>query len=227
MPAVHEDLPQGVPGGVRHDRRALGSGRLLHHLHRELAVADHGRRGRAASIGTRAVAADLDRGFLDLPLVDAHLARPVPRGVDRRPGRGHGGARRVRRSLGIWSARAPRRRRVRPRRGSLLAGVLVLAFGCAIAGAATLASVLTLSRGTTSGIVGGVLVAMYVIFVVDPGRAGLGVARAALRWDHFRTTAADRRRGVPAGRPRAVRGGSRAAGWLGAVVAFRRRDLAA
>ena len=47
--AVHGDLPPGVPGRLRHDRFPVGPGRVLHHLHRVLAVADHGRRRRAAA----------------------------------------------------------------------------------------------------------------------------------------------------------------------------------
>ena len=132
----------------------------------------------ALLIGTRA-AADLDRGFLDLPL-STRITRVRYLSVSI-----------VGQAivmvllaacavLGLWGA------------GRLvgaefdlgrfaMAGVLSLAFGCAILGATTLAAVLTLSRGMASGIVGGALIVMYVIFVVAPGLARLGMARRRCR----------------------------------------------
>ena len=177
----------------------------------------------ALLIGTRA-AADLDRGFLDLPLstritrvrylsvsivgqaiVMALLAACAV--------------------LGLWGA------------GRLvgaefdlgrfaMAGVLSLAFGCAILGATTLAAVLTLNRGMASGIVGGALIVMYVIFVVaqvSPDWAWLGPVSA---WNHFPTTAVIDDGTIPIG-DLALFTGIAVGGWAAALWAFRRRDLAA
>jgi hypothetical protein len=136
--------------------------------------------------GTRAVAADLDRGFLDLP-----LATRISRG----------------RYLGasIWmqvivmvvlavsasSACEPVGRLA----GAdfdfgrfMLGGVLCFAFGCAIAGVATLVSVATLSRGITSAIVGGVLIGMYLLFVVTQIAEGWAWLAPLSAWHHFETT---------------------------------------
>ena len=140
----------------------------------QLAVAHHGRRGRAdhRHAGRRRRPGPWLPGP---PAVDPHHARPVPVGLDRRPGGRHGAAGGVRRPGDLGAGRLV---------GAefdlgpfALAGVLSLSFGCAILGATTLVAALTLSRGTTSGIVGGVLIVMYVIFVVaqiSPDWAGWG-----------------------------------------------------
>lgn len=174
--------------------------------------------------GTRSVAVDLDRGFLDLPLATRlsrtrYLAASI-------------GAQLLVMALlaaaavlGLWvSAWAV---------GSTfdlgrfaMAGTLAFAFGCAIAGSATLLSVLTLSRGTTSAIVGGVLVLMYAVFIVagvSSDWAWLGPVSA---WGHFPTTAVIDEGYVPAG-DTSLFAVVAVIGWLGAIVAFRRRDLAA
>lgn len=107
-----------------------------------------------------------------------------------------------------------------------LAGFLSFAFGCAIAGSTTLAAVLTLSRGTSSGIVGGVLIVMYAIFVVaqvSPDWTWLGPLSM---WNHFPTTAVIDDGLIPIA-DLALFGGIAIAGWLGALWTFRRRDLAA
>lgn len=107
-----------------------------------------------------------------------------------------------------------------------LAGFLSFAFGCAIAGSTTLAAVLTLSRETSSGIVGGVLIVMYAIFVVaqvSPDWTWLGPLSM---WNHFPTTAVIDDGLMPIA-DLALFGGIAIAGWLGALWTFRRRDLAA
>lgn len=177
----------------------------------------------ALLIGTRA-AADLDRGFLDLPL-STRITRVRYLSVSI-----------VGQAivmvllaacavLGLWGA------------GRLvgaefdlgrfaMAGVLSLAFGCAILGATTLAAVLTLSRGTASGIVGGALIVMYVIFVVgqvSPDWAWLAPVSA---WNHFPTTAVIDDGQLPLG-DLALFAVIALGGWLGGIWAFRRRDLAA
>ena len=175
-------------------------------------------------IGTRAVAADLDRAFLDLPLSTritrvGYLAASI------------GGQVVIMALLaacavlGLWVT------------GRLvgadfdlwrfvLAGMLCFAFGCAIAGPATLLSVVTLSRGMAAGIVGGVLLVMYAIFVVaqvSQDWAWLGPISA---WNHFPTTAVIDRGTFPMG-DFALFAGVAVATWLAALWAFRRRDLAA
>jgi ABC-2 type transport system permease protein len=178
----------------------------------------------ALLVGTRAVATDLDRGFLDLP-----LATPV--GRIRYLAASIGGQVVILAVLaaaavgGVWAV------------GRLvggefdlvrfaLAGVLAFLFACAIAGPTTLLSVLTLSRGRTSGIIGAILVAMYLVFVVEqlsPDLAWLGPLSA---WDHFRTQPLIDDGTLPL-LDVALFAVIAVAGWLGALWAFRRRDLAA
>lgn len=177
----------------------------------------------ALLIGTRA-AADLDRGFLDLPL-STRITRVRYLSVSI-----------VGQAivmvllaacavLGLWGA------------GRLVgaefdlgrfatAGVLSLAFGCAILGATTLTAVLTLNRGMASGIVGGALIVMYVIFVVaqvSPDWAWLGPVSA---WNHFPTTAVIDDGMIPIG-DLALFAGIALGGWLGGIWVFQGRDLAA
>ncbi len=175
-------------------------------------------------LGTRAVAVDLDRGFLDLP-----LATPISR---------------VRYlAANTWMQVLVMALLAAVTVGSIwlagllvgatfdlgrfaLAGVLAFAFGCAIAGPTTLMSVVTLSRGRAAGIVGGVVAAMYVIFVVgqiSKDWAWLGPLSA---WNHFQTTPVIDSGALPLGDLSlftVIAVGS----WLLALWAFQRRDLAA
>ncbi len=174
--------------------------------------------------GTRAAAADLDRGFVDLP-----LATPVSR------------VRYLAASIwaqlvvmavlaltaviGLWGAgRLVGVEFDLPR--FLLAGLLCFAFACAVAGPATVVSVITLSRGTTSAIIAGVVIAMYALFVV----AGIADDWAWLAplsaWSHFGTTAIIDDGVFPIG-DLALFAAIAVAGWGVALWAFRRRDLAA
>jgi ABC-2 type transport system permease protein len=175
-------------------------------------------------VGTRAVAADLDRGFLDLPLstrmsrvryllasiwgqvvVMAVLALAAV--------------------LGLWLTGRLVGAEFDLGR-FLLAGLLAFVFGCAIAGVTTLVSVITLSRGLTSGIVGGVLILMYAVFVVtgvSPDWEWIGPLSA---WNHFGTTALIDEGTIPWG-DFALFAVVAVGGWIAALWAFRRRDLAA
>jgi hypothetical protein len=66
-------------------------GRLLHHVHRELVVADH--RGRRRAAPGHASSRRRSRPRVPRPAAgDPHLAGPVPGGLDLDAGRGHGGA---------------------------------------------------------------------------------------------------------------------------------------
>jgi hypothetical protein len=175
-------------------------------------------------VGTRAVAADLDRGFLDLPL--ATRASRV-----RYLGASIGGQVLLIGLLALatvgamWVAGAIAGAGFDLIR-FLLGGLLSFAFGCAIAGATTLVAVVTLSRGVTCAIVGGTLVAMYAIFVVTqvaPDWAWLAPLSA---WDHFRTRLLIDEGTIPWA-DLALFTVIAVGGWVGALVAFRRRDLAA
>ena len=177
----------------------------------------------ALILGTRAVAADLDRGFLDLPLATRvsrvrYLAASVGSQILVM------GLLALSAVLGLWIA------------GQLVgagfdlgrflaAGLLSFLFGCAIAGPTTLLSVVTLSRSMTSGIVGGVLIVMYAIFVVtgiSQDWAWIGPVSA---WNHFGTTALIDSGTIPWG-DIALFGLIAVGSWIAALWAFRRRDLA-
>lgn len=175
-------------------------------------------------LGTRAVAADLDRGFLDLPLSTRitrtrYLAASIA---------GQATVMTVLATcaiLGLWGTG----RLVGAEfdlGGFAVAGVLSLAFGCAIAGVTTLAAVLTLSRGLASGLVGGVLIVMYALFVVTQVSPDWAWLKPLSAWNHFPTTAVIDEGLVPAG-DLALFAGTAIAGWIGALFAFRGRDLAA
>ena len=154
--------------------------------------------------GTRSTAVDLDRGFLDLPLSTrlsrtGHLAASIGAQVLVMAILAAAAV------LGLWAA------------GHLvgadfdlarfgIAAVLCFAFGCAIAGPATLCAVLTLSRGMTSAIVGR-HARRHVRDVRGHRRLeGLGVDRAAHRLEPLPDDH-DHRRGLHPGRGHgAVRG---------------------
>jgi beta-exotoxin I transport system permease protein len=175
-------------------------------------------------VGTRAVAADLDRGFLDLPLstrisrtryllasiVGQIIVMAVLAAVA---------------VLGLWIPGQLVDANFDLVRFSL-AGLLSFAFACAIAGPATLFSVITLSRGMASGIVGGVLILMYAMFVVSGVSADWQWLGPLSAWNHYGTTALIDKGVFPIG-DFALFAAIAIAGWLGALVAFRRRDLAA
>ena len=178
----------------------------------------------AILIPTRTVAADLERGFLELPL-STPISRPrylvssivvqvavmailtismigpilvvAPLvGVQLEPGR------------------------------FLLVGLLSFALGCAIAAATTLLSVVTLSRGRAGGLVAGGLVVMYMIQTI----ARLAPETADLTYvsvfRYFSPAPVIRGDVVPMG-DLAVLSLAAAACWVAAVWAFRRRDLVA
>jgi len=86
--------------------------------------------------------------------------------------------------------------------------------------------VLTLSRGLASGIVGGVVFAMYAVFVVTQVSSDWAWLAPMSAWGHFRTTEMIDQGVVPAG-DIALFALVAVGGWLAAVWAFRRRDLAA
>ena len=178
----------------------------------------------ALLLGTRAVAVDLDRGFLDLPL-STPLSRVRYLAVNIAAQAAVMALLAASAVLSVWLAAAASGS-VFDLGGYAAAGVLSFAFGCAIAGPTTLLSVITLSRGRASGIVGGVVFAMYAIFVVTQVSKDWAWLAPLSAWDHFKTTALIDDGVVPAG-DLALFAGIAVAGWLAALWAFRRRDLAA
>jgi ABC-2 type transport system permease protein len=174
--------------------------------------------------GTRAVAVDLDRGFLDLA-VSTRLSRVRYLGASI--------AAQALLMAGLAACAVVALWIVGRLVGAefdlarfLLAGVLAFAFGCAIAGPATLCSVITLSRGVSSAIVGGVLVAMYALFVVTQISKDWAFLGPLTAWNHFPTTVIIDTGQLPAF-DLALFGVIGVGSWLAALWAFRRRDLAA
>jgi hypothetical protein len=174
--------------------------------------------------GTRAVAVDLDRGFLDLA-ISTRLSRTRYLGASilaqvllmaLLAGCG---------TLVLWAVGNLAGGGF-DLGGFLMAGVIAFAFACALAGPTTLCSVLTLSRGTSSAIVGGAVVAMYVIFVVTQISPSWGWIGPLSAWSHFPTTKVIDTGYVPVG-DLALFGTIAIGCWAAALWAFRRRDLAA
>lgn len=175
-------------------------------------------------VGTRAVAADNDRGFLDLA-----LATPIPRVrylVSSIAGQ-----------LVVMAVLAV----------SMVAGVVVVgavvnagfdvgrfmlviplafAFGCAISAVATLLAVLTLSRGIAGGVTAAILLAMYLVNVVAQIEPAIDWIRPLSAFAYFDTAAAIDR-GILDPGAIAVFGAVAAGAWVAALIGFRRRDLAA
>ncbi len=177
----------------------------------------------ALLLGTR-VAVDLDRGFLDLP-----LATPVSR-IRYLAGSIVGQA--VAMALvaaatvgALWVVGIVAGAAFEPGR-FFLAGVMCWLFGCAIAGVTTLFAVATLSRGRAAGIVSAILIAMYLVFVVSQISTDWSWLAPVSAWNHFRATELIDDGVLPAGDV-ALFTGIALAGWAAALVAFRRRDLAA
>jgi ABC-2 type transport system permease protein len=177
----------------------------------------------AILMATRPVAADLDRGFLELP-----LSTPMPR---------------VRYLLVaiVGQVVVMAVLAVFMIAGIVVAGALVgagfdagrflmvtplaIAFGCAMAGVATLLAVLTLSRGVTAGIGTAILLAMYlgnVLAQIDTRFDWLATISA---FHYFDATPLIDEGALPWG-ALGLYGAVALIGWGLALVLFRRRDLA-
>ena len=177
-----------------------------------------------AILGTRTVAADLDRGFLELPLatridrvrylaaaiagqvlVMATLSLAVIAGIlaiGTVVGAGFDGGR------------------------FLLEVPLLFLFGCSVSALATLLSVVTLSRGLSAGIVAAALLAMYLFDAVSKIEAGLDWLGVLSAFRYLRSTSAIDEGVAPAGEM-ALFGILAVALWGLAVWLFRTRDLVA
>lgn len=175
-------------------------------------------------LATRPVATDLDRGFLELPISTRlsrvrYLACAIGGQVI---------------ALAILAAATVAgvflvgRLFDAPFDGGrfALAGLLAFGFGCAIAAVTTLLSVATLSRGMAGGIIGGVIIAMYLLEVVSKLRTDLGgLARLSI-FDHFQPGPIIDDGTFPLA-DLALFLAVAAVAWGAALLAFRQRDLAA
>ena len=99
-------------------------------------------------------------------------------------------------------------------------------FGAAIAGVTTFVTAATLSRGMAAGIVGGVLVAMYLVQIIAQLQPDLDGIAAISVFHYLRLGAAIDARAIELGSV-GLLSGIAVAGYALAFVAFRRRDLAA
>lgn len=177
----------------------------------------------AILMATRPVAADLERGFLELP-----LSTPIPR--VRYLLVAIGGQIVVMAFLAFFMIA-----------GLVVAGALVgagfdagrfmlvtplaVALGCAMAAVATLLAVLTLSRGVTAGIGTAILLAMYLGNVLAQIDARFDWLATISAFHYFDTTPIIDE-GVFAWGACALYAAVAVAAWAAALLVFRRRDLA-
>ena len=178
----------------------------------------------AIALATRPVAADLERGFLELPLA-TRLSRIRYLGVAIA---GQFGALVVVSAAMIAGMLVVGRALDAPfdvGRFSL-AGVHAVAFGCAIAGPVTLLAVVTLDRGRATGISVGLILAMYLLDAASKVWTDLeGVASFSL-FSHFQTLELIDDGVLPTA-DFVLLVAVAVVGWGLALLAFRRRDLAA
>lgn len=175
-------------------------------------------------IPTRTVAADLEHGFLELPLstpisrprylISAIAVQIVIMAVLTIS------------MIGPILAVAPLVGvHLEPGR-FVLVGLLSFALGCAIAAATTLLSVVTLSRGRAGGLVAGGLVVMYMIQTMARLSPEMSGPAHASVFNYFSPTPVIRDGVVPLG-DLAVLSLTALLCWVVAIWAFRRRDLIA
>jgi ABC-2 type transport system permease protein len=177
-----------------------------------------------AVMGTRTVAADLDNGFLELPLATrlsrtAYLAAAI------------GGQLAVLAVLSfltvatvlvVGAAMA-----AGFDAGRFLLGVPSLfLFACAVSGVATLLSVVTLRRGLSGGVVAGILLVMYLLDAVSKFRADLDWLGTLSAFRYLRSTSAIDQ-GVLRPGDLGLFAAVALAAWILALWLFRRRDLVA
>ena len=178
----------------------------------------------AAILGTRQVAADLDRGFIELPLATR---------IDRIRYLATGICGQVLVLVVLSVAVVTAMLVVGGIVGAGFDGIrflmevpLLFLFACALCGAATLLSVLTLSRQVSAGLVAGGLLVMYLLDAVSrlqPDLEWLGVPSA---FRYLRSTSAIDEGILPLG-PIALFMAIAVATWGSAIWRFRSRDLVA
>ena len=178
----------------------------------------------AIMLATRPVAADLDRGFIELPLSTAlsrsrYLAASIA-------------AQALALTLlsfvavlGFWFAATVVGAPYDLGR-MLVVAVLASAFACAVAGVSSILAVVTLSRSVAAGIVIALLLAMYLLFVVAQMQPDLdGLAHLSAMY-YFQPTPIIDEGTLPFGEV-GLYALVAVVGWIASLLAFRRRDLAA
>ncbi len=175
-------------------------------------------------MATRAVAADLDRGFLELPLA-TRISRPAYLATSI-AGQAIGMALLVAATIATILVSGLVIGESWDTGRFLLAGCVILAFGWAIEAVTTLLAVATLSRGRAGGVMAGILVGMYLLQTltrIDPHLDALSYLSAF----HYLDTGPLVNAGVFPAEGLTVLGAAAIGGWLASVWAFRRRDLLA
>jgi ABC-2 type transport system permease protein len=175
-------------------------------------------------LGTRMVAADLDRGFIELPLATR---------IDRVRYLATGIVSQIVVLAGLSVAVIV---------GVLVVGAIVNAgfdggrflmevpllflFACALGGTSTLLSVVTLSRPISAGVVAGGLLAMYLLDAVSRLEADLDWLGSLSAFHYLRSSSAIDLGIMPLG-SMALFGAIGAVTWIVAIWLFRSRDLVA
>ncbi len=176
----------------------------------------------AIVLGTRASAADADRGWLDLTL-GTPLTRTGSMGASVA---GQIIVMALLAVLSVATALVSGAVTAAPFdvEHFLLASIPLFAFGCAIAGVASAIAVVTLSRGRAAGIVTGVLLAMYLANIVGQIQAGLSWLTSLSAFHYLNLVGLIDHGQFPAGDV-VVFGAVAVAGWAVAMWRFRTRDL--
>ncbi len=174
-------------------------------------------------VGTRGVAVDLERGFLDLP-----LATPISR--VRYLAASIGGQVVLMAVLAVSAVAGVLVVGIAVGAGFdparfLMAAPLAFAFGCAIAAVTTLLAVITLSRGVAGGVAGGLLIGMYLVNVISQINRDLDWLSTFTAFSYFDPTPIIDEGAFPFG-DLALFAIAAGAAWGTALWAFRRRDLA-
>jgi hypothetical protein len=108
----------------------------------------------------------------------------------------------------------------------VLAGIHAFGFGIVLAAGATLLTTLTLDRGRAAGIAVGLILGMYLLDAASKVWTNLGAFAELSAFHHFRTTEIIDTGAFPAG-DFVLFLAVAAVAWLVALFVFRRRDLAA
>jgi beta-exotoxin I transport system permease protein len=178
----------------------------------------------AAILGTRQVAADLDRGFIELP-----MATRIDRG--RYLATGIAGQILVLAGLSMAVIGAVLAVGIIVGAGFdggrfLMEIPLLFLFACALSGIATLLSVVTLSRQVSAGLVAGGLLVMYLLDAVSRLQADLAWLGIPSFFRYLRSTSAIDQGLLPLG-PMVLFGMLAVVTWGLSVRTFRGRDLVA
>jgi len=173
-------------------------------------------------IPTRMVAADLERGFLELSLTTPvsrtrYLATAIAVQVTAMA------ILAAATTLAIAGVLPLVGVAIEPAR-YLLVGLLAFAFGCTISAATTLLAVRTLSRGIAGGLIAGALLLMFLVQTIAKLVPDLSAISYLSVFRYFYPTPVLDQGSVPAG-DLAVFALVAVACWAGAVWLFRRRDL--